>query len=1511
MSQYVHVPKSELDEAQLRALEEHEISQGPLSVLQQAVRNHTQVLISLRNNKKLLARVKAFDRHSNMMWTEVPKGKNKKPVNKDRFISKMFLRGDSVILTLRWGMVGFFHLGNKASPSRAGKSIDSSRPATPPPPPYAHNSHEPPMFGTETTTTTTHVVTTTTHTTTHFFSLPLWRRRAQHTAQYDTGAGRGTPRESVDELGVSGPIPIVYARDKDLPPTPPAEEVDLESPKDSHASDRVGNGDFLDNARHVPRIISKKSQPSFQPSPAPSSLADSESSSQPRTSTALLARAALGLTLPPLSFNPTPSPSATPATEVNTVSFIAPPIPPSTSPLQMSQQNVRRAKSFQRMPDGSGEVAHAEVRESRRTRGLSLGPLHFGADEKAEAKETESKPERRKSLSRKSSFWSRKRNDSRAAVPPVPPPPPAGQFLHRPSLPSLNPVSPFRIDTNAPEVPSVSLEEHNAAQTDLRRRHSERTPSQSSKPMSESPGPTSPKSPRRLKRPSTANPAGSPRPASSYFPSSPSTLTGSPTLTSSPLPQDEAPASSSTPVPQVTFSRPRSQTNPPFLHRLSMNLFGSSPSSSPVNGSTLGDSHVKTPRTSFSSSSRPSLSRPSPKASVEIPRPRHEEESPEVYLSRLLEAVSKAEVATVLASSADTFHAAALRAYLDRFDFNGDPLDVALRRLLMDVGLPRETQQIDRVIEAFAARYRYCHPDLFASEDHPYILAFSLIMLHTDAFNKSNKRKMSKADYIRNTRLPGVPPEVLDCFYDNIVFVPFIFIEDPLDVNGQRGLIAEMPSARRHSTVNVPSPGGLNSSGTNLLSKNNKIDPYYLITRGLLDDLRVDVQSHIPLTSPYFYHGTLNGWQEDGLLRAFAQANAIEIAADHNKYVGTPWFGLGVGAGPTTIAGPLYASSSPEVAVLRVTRVGIVLRKEDSLDSRKSNNRKWREWSVLLTGSQLLWSRDTAWAATVQAHMDRPHAGSTPSRKLVPKPDELLSLRDAVAVYDRSYVRYPNTFRLVLPEGRHYLLRVKSEQEMNQWIACINYASAFKTAGVRMRSLGMSGEQIELAGKAAADSHMRDMQQKRRNTIMPQIRSFGPAVDTPSKDDNCVSDATSATESTGDEPVTPPLDNSSRLLQATFDQVKADLAAGHWQGIDNISLRSYRPRAYSLESILQTPTSPTFESEEPTTLRLSSRSQIIRSKVRDLESRISAQQTQLDTDLRFVRNVALLTPFQRATRDRLESAVQSVAKRVMQVRLEMEKLTCHRNVLAGDLSAEARDWQRTKKMALRAATEKLQIARQSSLPRMTLSTYTDDDHDRTESPSPMIIPRNTNSSDSQRESTAAESFHSALDISDWAACASPEERERLSTPNGLSHSLDSPSTTPLTESSSRSSLPEVLQPSQLSAQSSTESNPGAADGQVRTSEDLFFPAPETPEEQAEDWNKTRAAKRVSLVRVPSSLRMSTFLGRHARIGSDVVSFSDASTITPTTPIYRSISLSSPPIPRTNTPREEQPRAINC
>ncbi|BAM40471.1 small nuclear ribonucleoprotein [Theileria orientalis strain Shintoku] len=81
---------------------------GPLSILEECVRENCQVLINCRNNRKILARVKAFDRHFNMiltdvreMWTVKSKGNKKKMETKDRFITRLFLRGDSVIVVLK------------------------------------------------------------------------------------------------------------------------------------------------------------------------------------------------------------------------------------------------------------------------------------------------------------------------------------------------------------------------------------------------------------------------------------------------------------------------------------------------------------------------------------------------------------------------------------------------------------------------------------------------------------------------------------------------------------------------------------------------------------------------------------------------------------------------------------------------------------------------------------------------------------------------------------------------------------------------------------------------------------------------------------------------------------------------------------------------------------------------------------------------------------------------------------------------------------------------------------------------------------------------------------------------------------------------------------------------------------------------------------------------------------------------------------------------------------------
>lgn len=100
-----------MTETELLQLEEFEFNHGPMSILQTSMNNETPVVINCRNNHKLLAKVKAFDRHCNLiledvkeLWTEVTKnskGKVIKVVEKERFVAKLFLRGDSVIVVAK------------------------------------------------------------------------------------------------------------------------------------------------------------------------------------------------------------------------------------------------------------------------------------------------------------------------------------------------------------------------------------------------------------------------------------------------------------------------------------------------------------------------------------------------------------------------------------------------------------------------------------------------------------------------------------------------------------------------------------------------------------------------------------------------------------------------------------------------------------------------------------------------------------------------------------------------------------------------------------------------------------------------------------------------------------------------------------------------------------------------------------------------------------------------------------------------------------------------------------------------------------------------------------------------------------------------------------------------------------------------------------------------------------------------------------------------------------------
>jgi len=109
-------------------------------------------------------------------------------------------------------------------------------------------------------------------------------------------------------------------------------------------------------------------------------------------------------------------------------------------------------------------------------------------------------------------------------------------------------------------------------------------------------------------------------------------------------------------------------------------------------------------------------------------------------------------------------------------DFKGDSFDQSLRKYLKKFMLPGEAQKISRIMEVFAMGYLEQNPNAFPNKDVAFVLAFSLIMLNTDAHNPAiaAKDKMTKEQFIWNNRGTWVdgadpPKELLEELYDKIV----------------------------------------------------------------------------------------------------------------------------------------------------------------------------------------------------------------------------------------------------------------------------------------------------------------------------------------------------------------------------------------------------------------------------------------------------------------------------------------------------------------------------------------------------------------------------------------------------------------------------------------------------------------------------------------------------------------------------------------------------------------------
>jgi len=426
-----------------------------------------------------------------------------------------------------------------------------------------------------------------------------------------------------------------------------------------------------------------------------------------------------------------------------------------------------------------------------------------------------------------------------------------------------------------------------------------------------------------------------------------------------------------------------------------------------------------------------------PRGSIVLPE-RRDDDTPAKYLARLEEVVSRSVIAAAVSKGTDQFSQAVLRSYMRSFSFFGDPMDMAIRKLLMEAELPKETQQIDRFLQAFANRYHECNPGIYASAEQAYFVAFSLLILHTDVFNKNNKHKMQKADYVKNTQGEGIFQEILEVFYDNITYTPFIHVEDDLDINGER-IIAH--KSKKKSIF----PNGSPDAAKKALKE--PIDPYTLIIDGRLDILRPNLKDVMHIEDHYSYLGTAQTLNLRELQSTFFKTGILQIISARSR----------PDAFMTEQTATNPEGAHPGIVDIKITKVGLLWRKDPK---KKKTRSPWQEWGAILTGAQLYFFRNTGWIKNLmqqyETHINQGHDGipvifKPPLDNF--KPDALMSTDGAVALVDSTYKKHKHAFTYVRHGGFEEVLLADNEEEMNDWLAKLNYAAAFRTSGVRMRGV--------------------------------------------------------------------------------------------------------------------------------------------------------------------------------------------------------------------------------------------------------------------------------------------------------------------------------------------------------------------------------------------------------------------------------------------------------------------------
>ncbi|EPX73298.1 guanyl-nucleotide exchange factor Sec74 [Schizosaccharomyces octosporus yFS286] len=428
-------------------------------------------------------------------------------------------------------------------------------------------------------------------------------------------------------------------------------------------------------------------------------------------------------------------------------------------------------------------------------------------------------------------------------------------------------------------------------------------------------------------------------------------------------------------------------------------------------------------------------------------------ETPAAFLERLQAFVPARFIPGLLSQSNLSSMKIALRRYLSDLPLKEIALDMALRKFLALFVLPQETQQIDRVLSSFSDQYYHCNPSFYESSDECYILTFSLMILHTDFYNINNRQKMTKSEFIANTNLPNIMPEILECFYDNITYTPFVHVEeDPNSLSS--------PAGERSSFSQRFGDSQFRFSKRNPLAT----ESHFVGIEQQLTGFRLNLQS------------ILSYDQLDGI--PVAGSSICPNAREHYKqFMNAPYIQIVSHRSQPQAFSFHFApeteseSTNPAVVNIKVVKLGIIVQNERM---RKDKTVSGREVGVVLTSSKLMFFKNTSWVEGLisqfhefQSSTKSPPHYFTPSLTSL-DPDYIIPLSNLVAFHEKKNDNDGSySFIIKQKNTSTYMFSTGSEHEMNDWIYKVNFVSAFATSGIAPREKLCCADQSDTSVKAS------------------------------------------------------------------------------------------------------------------------------------------------------------------------------------------------------------------------------------------------------------------------------------------------------------------------------------------------------------------------------------------------------------------------------------------------------------